>query len=111
MEWDTLPHIILIPETYWDTSIIDSTEAEDDAWFNTVFYSSKLEYHGTFYMHGDYVDQTIVQDTELIYFNANIYDEDYDFIIDSCVSHAANLQSHENNIFPSKLVQISERDV
>ena len=65
MEWDTLHHIILIPETYWDTSIIDSTEAEDDAWFNTVFYSSKLESRGTFDMHRFYDDRTIVQDNKV----------------------------------------------
>ena len=31
-------------------------------------------------MHGEYVDQTIVQDTEIYYFDANTYDEDYGFI-------------------------------
>ena len=33
-------------------------------------------------MNGDYVDRIIFQDTELHYFDANIYDEYYDFTIE-----------------------------
>ena len=57
--------------------------------------SSKIEYRGTFDMHGNYFEQTIVQNAEIYYFDANTYYEDYDFIIDSCVIHAAILQYHE----------------
>ena len=41
-------------------------------------------------------------------FDANIYDEDYDFIIDIYVIHASNPQDHEHNILPYKHVQIYE---
>ena len=49
-------------------------------------------------MHRGYVDKNTVQDTELYYFDANTYDKDYDFIINSCVSHDATLQYHKHNI-------------
>ena len=65
MEWYTLTPVILASNTDWDLSVLDSTEDQDDAWFNTVPDSSKLEPHGPFDMNGDYVDRTIVQDTEL----------------------------------------------
>ena len=71
MEWYTLTPVILASNTDWDLSVLDSTEDQDDAWFNTVPDSSKLEPHGHFDMHGDYVDRTIVQDTELYHFDAN----------------------------------------
>ena len=58
-------------------------------------------------MHGDYVGQTIIQDNYFYYFDANTYDEDYDFTIDSCVIHTDTLHAHKNNIIPSKRVQIS----
>ena len=66
MEWDTLPHFIITSDTDWDLSV---------AWFDTFLDSSKLEYHGTFDMHGDYFDWNISQYTEIYYFNANTYDE------------------------------------
>ena len=64
-EWGTLPHVVLTSDTDFYTSVIDSTKYEYDEWFDTVFYSSKLESDGPFNMNGDYVDRTIVQDTEL----------------------------------------------
>ena len=41
-------------------------------WCRFVFI--KLEYHGPFDMHGEYDDHTIVQYTELKYFDTNTYD-------------------------------------
>ena len=76
-QWGTLPHFILTSYTYWNPSVIDYTEAEYYAWFDTISDSSKLESHGTFDMHGDYIELTIVQDTEIYYFDYNTYDEDY----------------------------------
>ena len=111
MEWKTSPHVILTSDTDWDTGVLDYTKSEHDAWFDTVSYSSKLESHGNFDMYRDYFDQTIFQDNELYYFEANTYDEDYDFIIDSCIIHAARLSYHEKNILSYKLVQISKRGV
>ena len=35
-EWYTLPNVILTSDTDCDTSVIDSTKAEDDACFDTV---------------------------------------------------------------------------
>ena len=65
MEWDTFTHVILTSDTDWDPSVLDSTEFEDDAWFDTVLDESKLESHGPFEIQGDYVERTIVQDTEI----------------------------------------------
>ena len=59
-EWDTLPHVILTSDIDWDTSVLDSTEAEYDAYFDTVLDSSKLESHRPFDMNEEYVDWTIV---------------------------------------------------
>ena len=107
VEWDTLPHVIITSDTDWNPIVIDSTEAEDDSWFGTVQDSSKFEYYGTFDTHRDFVERNIFQDTEFYYFDANTYDEDYDFIIDSCVRYASTLQANEHNIISSKLFQIS----
>ena len=60
-----LPHIIPTSDTDWDTSVIDSTKAEVGSWFDTALYSSKLESHGTFDMHGEYINLSIVQYTEI----------------------------------------------
>ena len=49
----------------------------------------------------------MVQDTDIYSFGANTYDDEYDFIIDSSVSHAANLQYDDHNILPCKLLQRS----
>ena len=62
--------------------------------FDTVLGSSKIEYHGNIYVHGDYVEWTIVQDNDLYFIDAKTYDEDYYLTIDSCVIHAATLQYH-----------------
>ena len=62
-------------------------------------------------MHGDFVDQTIVQYTELYYFDDNTQVEDYEFTIDSCVRHVTTLQAHTYNLLPSKIIQISKCDV
>ena len=58
-------------------------------------------------MHGDYVDHNMVQDTEIYYFDANTFDEYCDLKIDRFVGHEFTLQVYEENILPSKLVQIS----
>ena len=91
-------HFILISDTDWGTSVLDSTKSKDDAWFDTFLTSSKLEYHAPFDMHGVYVDGTIVQDTDLHHFDTNTYDEDYEFTFDSCVLHASTLQPNEHNL-------------
>ena len=59
-------------------------------------------------MHEDYVDRTIVQDSKLYYFDANTHDEYYEYTIENCVSHADILETHEWNILPYRIVQISE---
>ena len=41
-KWDNLPHPILTSEKYWDISVLDYTEVEDDKWFDTVSDSSKI---------------------------------------------------------------------
>ena len=73
-EWDTLPNVILNSDTYWDPIVIYSTKAEDDVWLDNISDSPKLELHGSFDMHRDYVDRNIVQGTEIYYFDANTYD-------------------------------------
>ena len=73
-EWETLPRISLTSYNDWYPSVIDSTEAKDDLWFDKISYEPKLEPHGSFDMHGDYIDRTIVQDTQIYYFDANTYD-------------------------------------
>ena len=62
-------------------------------------------------MHGEYVDHTIVQYTDIYYSDANTYDEDYELTIDSCVRHSVTIQAHEKNLIPYGLVQITEHDV
>ena len=62
-------------------------------------------------MHGNCVNQTIFKDTELYYFYANTYDEDYYFTIDRCDHCIDTLQDNEYIIIPSKPVQISEHYV
>ena len=61
-------------------------------------------------MHGNYVNRNIFQDTEIYYFDANTYDEDF-FAVECCVHRAYTLQYHEYIILPSELVQISYCDV
>ena len=75
MECDTLPHVIPTSETDWYPIFIDSTEAKDGAWFDTVSDSSNIEYFGPFDMHGYYDQQTIVQDADIYYFYDNTNDE------------------------------------
>ena len=57
-------------------------------------------------MNGDYVDGTIFQDTDIYFFDDDIYDGDYDFIIDSCVIHTSTHQTHEQTLLSYKRVQI-----
>ena len=64
-EWVTLSYVILTSDKDWDPSVIDTTKEKYDEWFDTVLDPSKLESHGPFDMHGDYVDRTIIQDNEL----------------------------------------------
>ena len=61
-------------------------------------------------MHVDYVEHTTFQDNEIYYFYSNTSDEDYDFKIYSCILHPDTVQDYENNLLPSRIVQISECD-
>ena len=47
----------------------------------------KPESHRNVDMHGDYVDQTVFQDTKLYYLGANNYDKYYEFTIDLFFIH------------------------
>ena len=67
-----------VADTDWYINILDWTEEEEDEWFDTISNTSKIKYHGTFEMNGDYVDQYIIQETKIYYSDANTYDEDYD---------------------------------
>ena len=107
IQLDTLSHVILPSDTDWVTSVFYSTKAQDYKLFDTVLDSSKIESRGPFDMNGYYVGRTIVQHTELCYFDSITYDKDYEFTIDRCVRHAANMQVHDHNLLPYNLVQIS----
>ena len=76
-----------------------------------IYDPSKLEPHGPIYMHGYYDNWTIFQDTELYYFDAHTYDENYDFAINNYFHHAATLQDCEHITILSESIQISEYDV
>ena len=63
-------------------------------------------YCGPCDVHREYVEQTIVKDTTLHYFDDNTYDEDYEFTVDSCVCNVDTLQYHGHSIIPSGILQI-----
>ena len=60
----------------------------------------KLEFYGPLDIYGDYVDQTMFQDTELYYFNYNTYYEDYYFTINIFVFNEYTLKINYNSLLP-----------
>ena len=72
-QWDTLPHHVITLDTDQYPSFIDYAEAEDDECFDTILDKSKIESNGTFDAHVDYVDRTLVQYTNIYYFDTNTY--------------------------------------
>ena len=91
----------------WYPSVLYSNKAGGYEWFDALSHPLKLESHGYFDMHGDYVDWTIVQDNELLLFDANKYDDYDEFTTGIYVCHAATLKDQEHSILPLVTFNIS----
>ena len=70
----------------WYPSVTDYTEDEYDECFGSISDSLKIESHGPFNMHEDYVEYNIFQYNIIYYFDSDTYDEEYYSTID-CFVH------------------------
>ena len=95
---------------YWDPSVLKYTGDEYDEWFDAIYEKYFFKYNVTFDIHGDYVEQSKVQETKVYYFDADTYDKYYYSTIDCCVCYADNFQTNGNSTIPPYLVKISELD-
>jgi len=66
-EWDSLLHIILTGNTYWDPSILDVDLDDEEAWFDAMTDLPPSKSPSAFDKFGDYNKRVVMQNHDVLY--------------------------------------------